>query len=256
MRLTKHSRGALVCEYALATSLIAILFFIVHVMESTDEQVLKLWANGEGALIIVAAMHAWLTAPLLIVLGFGYLVRRVMAASPARLGRQTRGDQSLASSRLGIRLIVYGSEAAFIAAISDVALATLVSLEAHNNTHWLLYPWGIMALATIGICFLRAVFDLQSMDTSARAISGETDPSDQARDWFGEAAMAAMFSSLIPVVGMGWMHNSDDPLTADLTSVQPVALAIAMIPIALMIMRRGAIRALYYAKGPRDLTGQ
>jgi hypothetical protein len=239
MRLTKHSRSALLCEHALATSLIAILFLFVHAMVSTDEQVLKVWANGEGALIIFAAMHAWLTAPLWIVLGFGYLVRRVIAASPSRFGGQARGDQPVTGARLDIWPIIYCGEAAFIAAISDVALATLINLKAHNNTHWLMYPWGVMALATIGIAALRTVCDLKSMDTPSRAISGETNSADRVLNWFGEAAIAAMFSSLIPVIGMGWMHVSDDPLTADLASIQPVAFAIAMIPIALMIMRRG-----------------
>jgi hypothetical protein len=253
MRSITHSRSALLCEHALATSLIAILFFIVHAMASTDQQVLKVWANGEGALIIVAAMHAWLTASLLIVLGFGYLVRRVITASLSRLGKQARGGRQVVAPRLGIWPIIYSSEAAFIAATSDVALATLVNLKAHNNTHWLLYPWGVMVLATIGICLLRAVCHPQSMDTPARAISSETDPADRVCDWFGEAAVAAMFSSLIPVIGMGWMHISDDPLTADLASIQPVAFAVAMIPVALMIMRRGAIRAWCHTRSGRRI---
>lgn len=63
-------------------------------------------------------------------------------------------------------------------------------------------------------------------------------------DWFGEAVIAAVLSSMIPVLGMGWMHLSDDPLTADLVEIQPDMFGIAMIPIALMIIRRGAVWAL------------
>ena len=243
MRLLAHSRSALLCEHAIATSLIAIVFFIVHAVLSTDEQVLKVWASGEGALIIFAAMHAWLTAPLLILLEFGYLVRRIAAASRRRSRKKAKGYPQIVAAGARIWPIVYIAEAAFVAATSDVVLAAFVNLKVHNNVHWLLYPWGVVALALIAVCLLRGVCQARSMAGHSLAVPNEGGPADRVCDWFGEAAIAATFSSLIVVVGLGWMHISDDPLTADLASIQPVAFAVAMFPIGFMAIRRGAIRA-------------
>ena len=131
--------------------------------------------------------------------------------------------------------VVYSSEAVFAAAASDVMLLTFVDLKAYNNMHWVLYPWGFMAAVWIGVWSLRAACYAQSTEPA----TGDMDPLGGLWDWFCEAMLATAFGSLIVVIGMAWRYVPGDPLSADLVPVNLVILAAGMIPIALMIMRRG-----------------
>lgn len=224
MRRVLGARAALFAEYVVWNSLIAAVAYGALVNFVDSERVRTTWASPNGALILFSVVHGWLTVPLSLVLAVGYLIYR--AGSAWRV-RHPGGDQQFrhfAAGRWPLWPIVYSGQAALIAVGVDAAFLTLVDLKPHGNFHWLLYPWAIAALGLLGVWTIHALFWPVS--------TGDW-------DWFGEAVLAAVFSSMIPVVGMGWVHFSDDPLTADLAAIQPVMFAVAMIPIALMVMRRG-----------------
>lgn len=242
-------RMALLCEYVVWTSLIAVVTYVLLVTLSPYERTQRIWANPMGALTFFSVVHTWLTAPLSIILALGHLVRRAVTAWRPRRGAKDDRTVRVAVARWPIWPIVYSGQAAFSAAVSDILLLTLASVQLyHHNTHWVLYPWGVMAAVLFAAWSLRAVCHPVSADQTAAIGNSDLEPSDRLWDWFGEAMIAAGFSSLVVVIVMAWRFVPGDPLTAELVPVNFFILAAGMIPIALMVVRRGAVWTWHYIR--------
>lgn len=238
-RWAMGARAVLFGEYVAWISLIAAAAYGALIAFGTSERVQTIWANPKGALLFFSVVHGWLTVPLSIVLAFGYLLRHAITTWRWRHAASDGNTERLAPSRWPIWPAVYGGEAAFGAAVSDVMLLTFDNLKLYNNMHWLLYPWGVMAAALLGVWTLRAVCHPQTAASTAAAQNADADPLDRLWDWFGEATLAAAFGSLIAIVGMAWRFIPGDPFSAGLVPVNLAILAAGTLPIGLMIARRG-----------------
>ncbi len=186
-------------------------------------------------------VYFWLNLPLAIVLSCGWLLRRKSvgrAVLTAASGERTPKKWPLGMPAwLGVQVTLGAGAAGLI----DVLLMMGGDLGRSSDWHWLLFPWGEVGIAVFVVSVLReALYPEASRGMGTRAPK-TFDAITYLWDWFGDAVVAAVFSSLLLVALAATLFGD---LTRDELPDYVAAAGVALLPLCCMFFRHVAVSVL------------